>query len=115
MTPIHRQTLDFISGFIETRGFSPSYQEICNAIGWKSKSRAAEVLNEMRRQGVIDFDGGRKRSITVLQPPAPVVNLTTVRRLALQEAADIAVRFGADGARAAAAIRRHSEAIGAEP
>jgi SOS-response transcriptional repressor LexA len=114
MTPVQRDTLQVISTYIAEHGCSPSYEDIRIGLGIKSKGRVHAIAAEMKRRGLIDFDHGHSRSIRILDPN-DTPDLVAVRLRALHEAADIAVRFGIDGARAAVAIRKHADALGSAP
>jgi repressor LexA len=53
--------------FKESGGVSPSYQEIIDGVGYKSKSRAHEVLRDLRERGHIGFLENRARSIWLIE------------------------------------------------
>ena len=48
-----------------TNGYSPTYREICKAVGIGSLSRVYIHLNELRDQGFIEFDYKKPRGISL--------------------------------------------------
>lgn len=85
MTPKQRQCLDFIGAYIAEHGFSPSYDEIKDALGIASKSGVSRILVELEAQRRITRRPEHRRSIEVLVA-APPVSLASGR-------ADIADRI----------------------
>jgi len=72
MTPKQRQCLDFIGAYIAEHGFSPSYDEIKDALGIVSKSGVNRIVVELQAQGRIRRRPGYARSIEGVTAPAPV-------------------------------------------
>lgn len=65
---LQEKCLIFLCAYVENHGFSPSYAEIGDAIGLKSKHNVSNLLDRMERQGLIRRgEHGRARTITVLQ------------------------------------------------
>lgn len=62
MSPKQKEALDFISGFIGRHGFSPSFQEITDALGIASKSGAKRLVDALADQGRVKTRPGRNRS-----------------------------------------------------
>jgi repressor LexA len=72
--------LDFLNTFIMRRGISPSYAEMQEALGYKSKASIARYLYALRERGYIDFAPGRARTIAVLFPLEGVPNWESIAR-----------------------------------
>jgi len=62
-----RQVFDFISQFIKKHGYSPTLQEIADAIGVSSLGTVHEHLSVLETKGVIKRVSGADRGITVLK------------------------------------------------
>lgn len=69
MTKKQWELLNFVSNFIEGNGFSPSFEEMKDVLGWKSKSRVHEALGGLERSGRIVRLHRRARSIEVVEDP----------------------------------------------
>lgn len=67
------KTLSFVQGFIDTNGWSPSYQEISQALGFGSKATVARTVNSLIERGYLAKRPEMKRSITVLRRPSGAV------------------------------------------
>lgn len=58
--------LDYIDGFITGQGFSPSYREIAEALGYKSIATVAEHVNNLVIIGYLRKVEGSARSLEVV-------------------------------------------------
>jgi SOS-response transcriptional repressor LexA len=56
----------FLRGYIKSRGYAPSLQEICDHTGIRSKSTAKDVLDDLERRGRIKRDFNVARSIRMV-------------------------------------------------
>ena len=56
MTNKQKQILDFIITYIQQHGYSPTIQEIGDAVGFKSKNTTWHHVQNMFRQGIIETD-----------------------------------------------------------
>lgn len=65
MTPRQAEALTFIRSFIADHGHSPSYVEMCDGFGLRSKSGVHRLVYALRDQGHISLADGRARSIAV--------------------------------------------------
>jgi len=65
LTPLQRRLFDFLAAYIEARGVSPSYTEICNKVG-VSRSNIGTMLGRLKERGYVSFVRNRARSITIL-------------------------------------------------
>lgn len=69
MTPRQKQTLDFIGDYYRDHGgVSPSYQEICDHLGIKSKGMVYELISALERDGLIYRARRGHRSLRTLAP-----------------------------------------------
>lgn len=62
-----RQIVDFIDTFIRTHGYSPTLQEIADAIGVKSLATVHEHLSTLTKKGVIRKVNGEVRGIELAE------------------------------------------------
>lgn len=65
LTPAQKRVLDYIRYYIERNGYSPSFDDIKDAIGLRSKSGVHRLVNALRERGHITFLRNRARSITL--------------------------------------------------
>ena len=65
LTRRQRQVFDYISGFIETNGYSPSYEEIGAAMGLTSLATVHKHVTNLRRKKLIETEYNQSRSISV--------------------------------------------------
>jgi len=63
LSPKRKQILDFITAFIEGKGYAPSVRDIAKGCGISSSSVAQYHLNVLERDGYIYRDRGIPRSI----------------------------------------------------
>jgi len=80
LTSQQRRMLDFLNTFIMRRGISPSYAEMQEALGYKSKASIARYLYALRERGYIDFAPGKARTIAVLFPLESTPNWESIAR-----------------------------------
>lgn len=62
-----RQILEFISQFIQRRGFAPTLQEIAEAVGVSALSTVHEHLASLERKGFIKKKPGVERSLELVE------------------------------------------------
>ena len=63
LSPKRKQILDFITAFIEGKGYAPSVRDIVEGCAISSSSVAQYHLNVLEQQGYIRRDRGVSRSI----------------------------------------------------
>jgi len=70
MNPTKKQKamLDFIDGFIQGRGYSPTLREIMQALGYKSVSTVAKHVDNLIARGWLVKREGSARSLGVVSP-----------------------------------------------
>lgn len=66
ITKRQRMVLDFVDKHCKSKGYSPSYQEICDAIGIKSKSSVKRMIDNLVERGHMSILPQRARSLVVL-------------------------------------------------
>jgi repressor LexA len=73
LTPRQRMLYEFITGFLERRGYAPSYEEIRRHLGVRSLNAVAKLVTQLRRRGALaEGSFNAKRSLTPLAPPGTV-------------------------------------------
>ena len=68
MTPRHKECLDFIREFWDVYGYAPSYDEIREALGAKSKASVSGLLSKLEERGYIKRIPNLARSVRVVTP-----------------------------------------------
>ena len=66
LTKKQKQIVDFISDFLEEKGFSPTYREIMAGLGLSSVSAVAEHIDNLVEKGVLKKSPGTSRSLEVV-------------------------------------------------
>jgi repressor LexA len=66
LTKRQKEILDFIHGFIEERGYAPSFEEIAQAFGYSSLATVHEHLSNLERKGYIRKAYNESRSIEMV-------------------------------------------------
>jgi repressor LexA len=66
LTPRQMKVYKMIKTFIKANGYSPSYEELKQLIGSKSKSHVHGLVHQLIRRGWIGKGNGRNRSIYIL-------------------------------------------------
>ena len=65
LTPKQQRIYDFIRTFLRQQGYPPSLREISQAVGVRSPSTVKYHLDRLRQAGVIQWDGGKTRSLSL--------------------------------------------------
>lgn len=60
MTPKQKKVLDWIKAFIDENGFSPSYDEIADAVGIASRSGAHRTVKILIKTGYLRQNGNAR-------------------------------------------------------
>ena len=66
LTPKQHGFLLIIQGFIKSNGYSPSYEELKQLAGLKSKSNVHAKMYALKRRGYLDFLPHSSRSMYLL-------------------------------------------------
>lgn len=68
ITRRQRQVYDFIAGFVQSHGYSPSFEEIGEGLGLSSLATVHKHISNLEKKGLLRRDYNRSRSIDVLPP-----------------------------------------------
>ena len=90
ITRRQREVYDFISQFVDTNGYSPSFEEIAAGVGLSSLATVHKHISNLEGKGLLKRDYNRSRSIDILpiksraktMPPATDYSLPLVGRIA---------------------------------
>jgi repressor LexA len=90
ITKRQRQVYDFIHGFVQENGYSPSFEEICHGMGLSSLATVHKHISNLEKKGLLKRDYNRSRSIDVLpirglfrrQPKPADITLPLLGRIA---------------------------------
>jgi repressor LexA len=66
ITRRQKEVLDFISGFTQRNGYSPSYEEIAHGLGLRSLATVHKHITNLHNKGLLQRAQNRSRSIDVL-------------------------------------------------
>ncbi|MGO9271457.1 MAG: transcriptional repressor LexA [Terriglobia bacterium] len=72
LTRRQKQVLDFLVDFLNTKGYSPSFEEIAENLGLSSLATVHKHLSTLQRKGFIRRRANRSRSVDVVAMPGPV-------------------------------------------
>ncbi len=68
LTRRQKQVYDFISGFVDRHGYSPSYEEIAEGLGLSSLATVHKHISNLEEKQLLRRDYNRSRSIDLLKP-----------------------------------------------
>jgi repressor LexA len=68
LTRRQRQVYDFIASFVQSHGYSPSFEEIGGGMGLSSLATVHKHITNLEKKGLLKRDYNRSRSIDVLAP-----------------------------------------------
>jgi repressor LexA len=68
LTRRQKQVYDFISGFVDKNGYSPSYDEIREGLGLNSLATVHKHITNLEQKELLRRDYNRSRSIDLLKP-----------------------------------------------
>ncbi|MGC2162869.1 MAG: transcriptional repressor LexA [Silvibacterium sp.] len=66
ITRRRKEVLDFLSGFTQRNGYSPSYEEIAHGLGLRSLATVHKHITNLHNKGLLQRAQNRSRSIDVL-------------------------------------------------
>jgi repressor LexA len=66
ITRRQKEVLDFISGFTQRNGYSPSYEDIAHGLGLRSLATVHKHITNLHNKGLLQRAHNRSRSIDVL-------------------------------------------------
>ena len=67
LTPKQYEVYLFIVKYSKEHGYAPSFQEIADGTGIKSKSAVKRKLDELQRKGKIKYESNTSRAICLLE------------------------------------------------
>jgi repressor LexA len=79
VTRRQKEVLDFLTGFVEKHGYSPSFEEIARGLQLSSLATVHKHINNLQNKGLLQRAHNRSRSIDVL----PAKSKTKGERLPL--------------------------------
>jgi repressor LexA len=65
LTPRQQEVLLWISGYIDTHGYSPTIRQIGHAFGWTTNGVVCH-LRPMRKKGYVSWVDGEARTLRVI-------------------------------------------------
>jgi repressor LexA len=68
LTRRQKQLYDFIANFVQTHGYSPSFEEIREGLGLNSLATVHKHVTNLEKKGLLHRDANRSRSIDLLAP-----------------------------------------------
>ena len=68
ITRRQKEVLDFIRGFVERCGYSPSFEEIARGLDLNSLATVHKHISNLEKKGLLSRTHNRSRSIDVLPP-----------------------------------------------
>lgn len=74
LTKKQRKTLDFVSSFIEQKGYSPSYREIANGLKLSSVATVAQHIDTLVEKGFLQKGNNSARSLIPVEVVESSIN-----------------------------------------
>jgi repressor LexA len=68
VTKRQKEVLDFITGFVQRNGYSPSFEEIARGLSLKSLATVHKHISNLQNKGLLARSHNRSRSLDVLPP-----------------------------------------------
>src|SRR5438270_3418251 len=72
LTKRQKEVLDFLVGFVNKNGYSPSFEEIARALRLTSLATVHKHISTLERKGFVRRAYNQSRSIEVMQLPKPI-------------------------------------------
>ena len=72
LTKRQKEVLNYLVGFLNKNGYSPSFEEIAHALKLTSLATVHKHLSTLEKKGFIRRGYNQSRSIEVLQLPKPI-------------------------------------------
>ena len=101
LTRRQKQVLDFLVGFINRQGYSPSFEEIGGALGVSSLATVHKHLETLAKKGFVRRGYNQSRSVEVVAVPGTVPFAKTALRGLGRRAAEAGGRFAPSSERTA--------------
>ena len=74
LTKKQRKTLDYITTFIEQKGYSPSYREIANGLKLNSVATVAQHIDTLVEKGFLEKGANSARSLVPVEEVEAFLN-----------------------------------------
>jgi len=68
ITRRQKEVLEFVSGFVQRNGYSPSFEEIARGLDLRSLATVHKHITNLQRKGLLARGHNRSRSLDVLPP-----------------------------------------------
>tara|TARA_Y100000310_G_C20571486_1_gene758249 strand:+ start:700 stop:1035 length:336 start_codon:yes stop_codon:yes gene_type:complete len=81
LTKRQGQTLAFIRGYMRRHDHAPSYREIADGIGVKSKSRIHHYVYGLKARGYVRITPALNRSIALVHPQLPPKLVSAIEKI----------------------------------
>src|ERR1700732_5045548 len=72
LTKRQKEVLNYLVGFLNKNGYSPSFEEIAHALKLTSLATVHKHLSTLERKGFVRRGYNQSRSIEVVQLPKPI-------------------------------------------
>lgn len=69
-TKKQHELLSYLDAFIKSHGYSPSYREIMQALGYKSVSTVSTHIQGLIARGYVKKSADEARSLEIIPPPS---------------------------------------------
>ena len=83
LTRRQKQVYDFLAGFVEEHGYSPSFEEIGEGLGLSSLATVHKHVSNLESKGLLKRDYNRSRSIDLVKPRGRMKQVIAASPLAL--------------------------------
>lgn len=97
LTLKQRELLDFIGERMAVDGVSPSFEEMKDAMGLKSKSGIHRLIDALVERGIIQRLPNRARAIEILETPRPILAAPKARPLLREDTDTLIAEMKARG------------------
>ena len=97
LTHKQRELLDFIGERMAVDGVSPSFDEMREAMGLKSKSGIHRLIDALEERGIIQRLPNRARAIEILETPRPILAPSKARPLLREDTDTLIAEIEARG------------------
>lgn len=68
MTPRHREVYDYVSGYLQEKGYAPTLQEVSEAVGYTARSAAHTAVWALITEGYLAGAPGRTLRLGTRKP-----------------------------------------------
>lgn len=85
LTPRQQEVMDLLVGYVNSRGYPPTCQELAGLLGVSSPNAALTHLKALERKGAITLSPGISRGININGRKEPVMALQLLQELVNNE------------------------------